>query len=713
MGQANGKKRLDEILVEKGLISEGEIKEALLRQKARGGKFGSQLLYYRYIDETGLVEALKTQLECEGVVLSGLEIPEIIIKLIPQKVAEVRRVIPFDYNPDENVIKIACPDPNDQSLINELNFVARGKNVKLYVAAEIAITTAIARFYHGQDITLEDNLLLEIPDIATDTGRIPTLEESAAPELNETNRPAILLVTDEIYTAPLLQSILERDNYRVVMTDSADDAYDIIGDMKFQSMLVKDTVPGDYLRLIDRVRKISPGTTVRYYGNTASLLLQKEAITVESDLLQRNLDLFTSLLSSKSKLPINHGGQVGHYTEKLCRELGLPEKDRMLITNAAYIHDLARFYYHSEEAEDNRKVVQLTIKLLASLNYPPVVLEMLKSMYLDLNDKYTRHLPIEILGGNILTIVDLFCDSTLQYDRLSLDRFDAIRKKLRDMIGKLFLAEVVEAFIDLIQEEILDHDTSRNNGQVMIYCKDLLLLQPLEMRLKNEGFRTVSHTSTTSFIDLYKRSRPDIMILVVAGESHGITLFIDELTEGGIEFEKTPTFLLTDTSSISRLTGLLERGVEDIIARDNNLDMLVTKISKFQARSKTRVNKSDEVAGGTSGARGRLADMNLIDLLQALGPSLKTVKISVINSAAEGDRLTIYLDRGSLSFAQLRDLVGAEAVYEGLTWGDGIWTVEPIGPESLPAPNNDLSNESILMEGCRLMDEKLKSGQLL
>jgi hypothetical protein len=160
MGSKTQKLRLDEILVKEGLISESQVKEALMRQKAHGGKFGSQLLYHRYIDEAGLVKALATQLNCEGVVLAKLDIPQPVIKMIPKKVAIARKVIPFDYDPEKNLLKVACEDPTDRSLINELNFAARGKKIKLYVCAELALNTAIAKHYLGRDVSLDDNLLL-------------------------------------------------------------------------------------------------------------------------------------------------------------------------------------------------------------------------------------------------------------------------------------------------------------------------------------------------------------------------------------------------------------------------------------------------------------------------------------------------------------------------------------------------------------------------
>ena len=114
------KKRLDEILIEEGLISEEEIREALSTQRVEGGKLGSHLLRHRYLDEAGLVKALSTQMHCPGIVLSSLEIPHDVAKRVPQEVALARKVIPFEYDAEQNTLKIACEDPTDESLASVL-----------------------------------------------------------------------------------------------------------------------------------------------------------------------------------------------------------------------------------------------------------------------------------------------------------------------------------------------------------------------------------------------------------------------------------------------------------------------------------------------------------------------------------------------------------------------------------------------------------------
>lgn len=712
MNDSSKRIRLDEILVKEGLISEIQIKEALMRQKAHGGKLGSQLLYHRDIDEAGLVRALAIQFGCEGVVLSSLEIPDIVKRLIPSKVAIARRVMPFDYDPELNLLKVACESPNDQSLINELNFVARGKEIKLFVAAELALNTAVNKHYLGQNVTLEDRLLLEIPDDTIDSDDDATIQPGVEPETVAPDKPMILLVTDDEDSGSLLISLFERDGYQVIMTDSADEAIEVLGDNVFNSVLIKDTVSGDYIDLIDRLRKSSPSTSVYYYESASSLILGRTSLSTEANLLDKNLELFTSLLALKSGLTDNHSGSVGSLVDGLCGQMNLPTKERSTITNAAYLHDLSRHYYRDDGSRDQRSWIGLSAKLLSSLEYPPVVVQMLRSMYKDLGGKYTKRLPIEILGGNILTIVDLYCETVDPHERLALDKFDVIKKKCRDLAGRLFLPEVVESFITMMQREVLHAQETCRHGQIMLYADNPGVLYPIERRLQNERFRTISQLSRESFVDLCKRSEPDMIVLLLEGEFSSVLSFIENLENDGVAPAKLPTLLIVESAHASSMTQLMDRGIEDIIPNDVNLDMLVSKLRKIQTRAQLQDSQLMSANNTSAGSNGRLADMNVVDLLHALGPNRRTVKITV--TAMTDDRqLILFLDQGKVVCAQLGDLVGAPAVHEAIAWSEGSWAVEPVSPDRLPVPNVHTPNDTLILEGRRLMDERVRSGQLL
>jgi DNA-binding response OmpR family regulator len=326
-------------------------------------------------------------------------------------------------------------------------------------------------------------------------------------------------------------------------------------------------------------------------------------------------------------------------------------------------------------------------------------------MYINLRKKYTKRLPIEVLGGNIITMVDIFCESIPDSEPIGLDRFEAIKTKLHDLTGKLFLEEVVEAFVDMIQDEMLAVRPDERFGQVMVYAGDPEKLASIKKRLKREGFRVISDRSFDSFIDLYQRGRPDMIILLVKGGVEEIGGFVDDFVAGGVEVDKVPTFLLTDTSVTAQSTVLLEKGIEDVVPLDDNLSLLIVKMKKIRSRIEAEAGEHEKIDTET-GSYGSLENMNLIDLLQALGPSRKTVRMVV--SSGENE-LVMYLNHGDIVFAQNKRQVGAEAVYAAMAWTRGNWKIQPVEEDELPEPNNEYSNESILMEGCRLLDESSRA----
>jgi response regulator RpfG family c-di-GMP phosphodiesterase len=699
VSENNTAMRLDEILIREGLVTEEQVRKALEYQKEHGGRIGSHLMRLGFVDETGILRALSIQFECEAVVLSGLEIPADIIETIPANVAIARIVIPFAYDTSTDTLSIACHNPKDESLLNELKFVAGGRRVKLYVAAELPLKAAVARFYMVEPHTSG----VEVPAPAG-TGSLPVHDETGEVQTIPP-RGSILLVSDEMDADAPLRHALEQQDYKIVITTSADEAIEVIGSQSFHTVFIRDTVQGDYIDLIDRLRKVSPRTNVRYYESSAQLLLNTEGNQMINDLVVKNLQLFTSLLSSRENLDENHAGTVGLYVDRLCRQMGIPDKDRLNITNAAYVHDMSRFYYgESQSAPDCRTRIQLTAKLLDSLNYSPLIIEILRSMYINLRQKYTKRLPIETLGGNIVTIVDIFCENVSMREKMSLDKFEAVRNNLTSLSGKLFLPEVVRAFVEMIEEEILIEPTSEKYNQALMYCEDLDTVAPLSKRLKDEGFRPVALDAVDRFVELYQRSRPDMMIIVSEGRAARAITLVDELIRRGIEIMKVPTFLLTGQEAAAELTSMFERGIEDIIPLENSLDLLVVKMRKLRARVESKAKSQTGTEG--KGTAGSLEAMNLIDLLQALGPSGKTARIQVISNGAE---LALYLDKGRITFAQVGEKTGAQAVYEALAWSAGNWIVQPVADGDLPEPNNEHPNESILMEGCRLLDERQRA----
>ncbi|RME23075.1 MAG: hypothetical protein D6800_10330, partial [Candidatus Zixiibacteriota bacterium] len=275
--------RLDQILLREGLVTEEQIKEALAKQKERGGRIGSQLLYDGYIDEAGLVKALATQYGCDGVVLSEIEIPEVIVRFIPTRIAVLRKVMPFDYDPNENILKVACENPLDERLQHELSFVARGKKIQLYIAVELALINAIAKHYMNFDPGQGDGPLLQLPPVDESLLHPEKAAESTEEAKPEETAGKLLLITEHGTVAEQLRACFGSAPYELEVVTSVAEAMARIENNRFHHIFIHCRVIEQCRELHHRVRKLAPSTAISVFDSLADLLLTDEPMAVAAD----------------------------------------------------------------------------------------------------------------------------------------------------------------------------------------------------------------------------------------------------------------------------------------------------------------------------------------------------------------------------------------------------------------------------------------------
>jgi hypothetical protein len=344
------------------------------------------------------------------------------------------------------------------------------------------------------------------------------------------------------------------------------------------------------------------------------------------------------------------------------------------------------------------------IKLLQSVYYEPQAIEMLRWMYADISERHDEKIPLVVLGGNMLTVIDLFFEMFPPTKRATVDKLEDFRMSIDSRVGHELLPQVVDAFMAVANEESLRVSTVSRSGQIMIWSGKADRMIELTDKLQGIGLRTISALTPASFSRLYRRCQPDMMILQLHGDPRTIMARVSDFRNLDIELNSTPTFVLAPRQSITDLTPLLEWGIEDILDIDTDPEQLALKIHKTWTRLNIRPS-AQESAEGELETRGKLQDLNLIELLQVLGVGRRTVKLSVVPANRPDDCLEIFVDAGQIVFAQLNDLDGAEAIYVGITWDSGTWSIEPITDKDLRHQDNLMSNEAILLEGCRLLDE--------
>lgn len=142
-----GKKRIGDILVEEGILTEEQLEEALKAAKAENKKIGEAITDLGFASEQDIAEALSSQLGFEYVNLSSVHIPDNVLSLINESVLRKHLMIPYAFVPNTiNQVKVAMVDPMDMSAIDDFSIVTN-----LLVVPSVATTRdiliALDRYY--------------------------------------------------------------------------------------------------------------------------------------------------------------------------------------------------------------------------------------------------------------------------------------------------------------------------------------------------------------------------------------------------------------------------------------------------------------------------------------------------------------------------------------------------------------------------------------
>lgn len=161
-------------------------------------------------------------------------------------------------------------------------------------------------------------------------------------------------------------------------------------------------------------------------------------------------------------------------------------------------------------------------------------------------------------------------------------------------------------------------------------------------------------------------------------------------------------FVLTDSADPSLVLNLLDVGVDDVFGPPHDFDLVAARINR-SIRSTSRDHATEKRPAGQFSATFEV--FSFLDLIQMLSQALKTVRIEL--SRENGEQAVIFMQKGRMIHASSGDLQGAHVVHGVIAWEDeGKFTVHE--ERRMPEPKIQVSSESVLMEGCRLLDESTR-----
>lgn len=167
------KKRMGEILIEAGVISQEQLTNALAIQKEKKKRLGDLLIDEGFLKEDEMANALAKQ---TGLVVYDLDkqpIDQNAIKLINEELAKSYVLIPVGIT-DDKKLAVVMTDPFNLMAIDDIRFSC-GMEIIPYIGVRSKIAHAIDIWYGKQS---SENIVSEVTEEVT-------IEDSEAPEATE------------------------------------------------------------------------------------------------------------------------------------------------------------------------------------------------------------------------------------------------------------------------------------------------------------------------------------------------------------------------------------------------------------------------------------------------------------------------------------------------------------------------------------------------
>ncbi|QZA81157.1 GspE/PulE family protein [Deefgea piscis] len=169
--QHSTKRRLGEQLIDKGLISDDQLRIALLEQRQSGLLLGKILVDLGFLSDHVLREALSENLGQVSIDLSRVICDALAIALLPKAMAKRLLILPIGLNPAQTKLTVAMANPNHLLQIDQLRLHTQGQfEIDVVLAAESDLIRAIDQYY-GFELSI-DGILREIETGEIDYGSL-------------------------------------------------------------------------------------------------------------------------------------------------------------------------------------------------------------------------------------------------------------------------------------------------------------------------------------------------------------------------------------------------------------------------------------------------------------------------------------------------------------------------------------------------------------
>jgi len=146
------KRKLGELLIESGLLTTQNIKDALEVQKRTGKRLGQVLIEMKIISPEEIAFSLAMQLKIPFIDLRDHVIEGDVIDALPEEVCKKFVCIPIAMK--NNILDVAMADPLDLNIMKDIQFIT-GYNIQPAISTQTQIMETLQKHYHPEKSIME------------------------------------------------------------------------------------------------------------------------------------------------------------------------------------------------------------------------------------------------------------------------------------------------------------------------------------------------------------------------------------------------------------------------------------------------------------------------------------------------------------------------------------------------------------------------------
>jgi type IV pilus assembly protein PilB len=192
------KKRLGDILIEKKLLTEDQLAEALKQQKLRKERLGRVLVELNYLSERDILDVISQQLNIPIMDISRIIVDKEVSDLVDADLARDKLVMPLMFDGGHLVVGMA--DPLDVFALEKIEHSVK-MPIDVVVCSEMQITSVIAEVYGAINKTV--SALVSEAELQSERDELDRADAEIIELIgkNEENDPVVKLVSEVIKDA--------------------------------------------------------------------------------------------------------------------------------------------------------------------------------------------------------------------------------------------------------------------------------------------------------------------------------------------------------------------------------------------------------------------------------------------------------------------------------------------------------------------------------